>query len=89
MIVSPSRAHSTVTAYHSPAGARTLRPMFGPLNGVRTALVIAAAFAALLAMVLGYWLVAVMLLLGVAVHGLGWLYLYKNQPDETAAGSGS
>lgn len=56
--------------------------MFGPLNGVRTALVIAAALAAVLAMFLGYWLVSVMLLLGVAVHGLGWLYLYKNQPDD-------
>lgn len=73
-----------MTAYHSPAGVRTLVSMFGPLNGVRTALVIAAAFAALLAIFLGYWLVSVMLLLGVAVHGLGWLYLYKNQPDDGA-----
>jgi hypothetical protein len=51
--------------------------MFGPLNGVRTALVIAAALAAVVAAFMGEWLVTVVLLLGVAVHGLGWWYLWR------------
>ena len=51
--------------------------MFGPLNGVRTALVIAAGVTALLAAVLGQWVVTLVLLIGVAIHGLGWLYLYR------------
>ena len=53
--------------------------MFGPLNGVRTALVIAAAVAALAAIVLGEWVMATMLLLGVALHGVGWWYLWRRQ----------
>lgn len=56
--------------------------MFGPLNGVRTALVIGAALAALAAMAFGEWFVAAVLLLAVAVHGLGWLYLYR-QPHQS------
>lgn len=51
--------------------------MFGPLNGVRTALVITAAIAAVLAGIFGQWIMTVMLLAGVAVHGVGWWYLYK------------
>lgn len=51
--------------------------MFGPLNGVRTALVIAAGLAALLAAAYGEWIVTLVLLTGVAIHGLGWLYLYR------------
>jgi hypothetical protein len=51
--------------------------MFGPLNGVRTALVIGAALAALVGAALGHWAVTLVLGLGVAVHGLGWLYLYR------------
>jgi hypothetical protein len=51
--------------------------MFGPLNGVRTALVIAAGLAGLLAAALGQWIVTLVLLIGVAIHGLGWLYLYR------------
>lgn len=59
--------------------------MFGPLNGVRTALVIGAAVAALVAGALGYWSVTLVLGLGVAIHGLGWLYLYRaRQRDLTA-----
>lgn len=50
--------------------------VFGPLNGVRTALVIAAAIAALISLVAGHPGAAGILLLGVAIHGLGWLYLY-------------
>ena len=59
--------------------------MFGPLNGVRTALVIGAAIAAIVAAVFGYWIVTVVLLLGVAIHGAGWLYLYRrhvSHPEE-------
>ena len=51
--------------------------MFGPLNGVRTALVISATIAALLAAVFGQWIMTAMLLAGVAVHGAGWWYLYR------------
>ena len=45
--------------------------MFGPLNGVRSALVTLAALAA----VLGYWTAALVLAAGVAVHSFGWFYL--------------
>jgi hypothetical protein len=76
---------ATSSGYHSPAAVRRLdATMFGPLNGVRTALVVAAAIAALLAGVLGQWMVAVVLMLAVAVHGLGWLYLYRHRPDGEA-----
>lgn len=51
--------------------------MFGPLNGVRTALVIGAALAGIVAAFFGQWVVTVVLLLGVGIHGLGWLYLYR------------
>ncbi|MDX1447859.1 MAG: hypothetical protein R3246_02250 [Acidimicrobiia bacterium] len=54
--------------------------MFGPLNGVRSALVIAAALAALAAAFLGEWVMAGLLALGVAIHGLGWWYLWKQKP---------
>lgn len=50
--------------------------VFGPLNGVRTALVIGALLAALVAVVTGRPAAAGVLLLGVALHGAGWLYLY-------------
>lgn len=50
--------------------------MFGPLNGVRTALVIGAVVAAFVSLLMGYPGAAGILLLGVAIHGLGWLYLY-------------
>jgi ABC-type proline/glycine betaine transport system permease subunit len=57
--------------------------MFGPLNGVRSALVIAAAVAALAAAVLGEWVMAGMLSLGVLLHGVGWWYLWRHRhtPD--------
>ena len=50
--------------------------MFGPLNGVRTALVIAAFLAALVSLVAGYPGAAAVLGAGVALHGMGWIYLY-------------
>lgn len=53
--------------------------MFGPLNGVRTALVIGAVLAALVSLVSGYPGAAALLLVGVAIHGLGWVYLYLNR----------
>lgn len=56
--------------------------MFGPLNGVRVALVISAAVAAVVAAVIGYWAVTLVLALGVGVHGLGWLYLYRQHRRE-------
>lgn len=59
--------------------------MFGPLNGVRTALVIAAAIAALLCFLVGYPGAAMVLLAGVAIHGLGWVYLYLSRERDTQA----
>ncbi len=49
--------------------------MFGPLNGVRLALVITASVAAVAAAIFGYWIVTLMLGLGIAAHGAGWWYL--------------
>jgi hypothetical protein len=49
--------------------------MYGPLNGVRVALVTLAVLAALMAAVLGHWMVTLILLIGVGLHGFGWLYL--------------
>lgn len=60
--------------------------MYGPLNGVRVALVTLAALAALLAAILGYPMVTLVLVVGVALHGFGWLYLAnqaKTDPDES------
>ncbi len=53
--------------------------MFGPLNGVRVALVSAAAFASLAAFFAGFTGAAVLLLVGIAIHGIGWLYLYNHR----------
>lgn len=60
-----------------PDRRRMLGDMFGPLNGVRTALVIAAALAAGVSFVAGYAEAALVLTFGVLLHGLGWLYLYS------------
>ncbi len=62
--------------------------MFGPLNGVRTALVALAALTAVAAAFLGYWIVTLVLGLAVAIHGLGWWYLYgeaQKSPDRTGS----
>ncbi|MFO7292401.1 MAG: hypothetical protein FWJ92_06805 [Actinomycetes bacterium] len=56
--------------------------MFGPLNGVRTALVIGAGLAAVVGAILGHWAVTAVLGLAVAIHGLGWLYLYRRHQQE-------
>lgn len=58
--------------------------MFGPLNGVRAALVAAATVTALVAAPLGYPVVTLVLLAGVAIHGLGWWVLWRRhqgRPD--------
>jgi len=56
-------------------------PMYGPLNGVRTALVVTAVLAGISAAFLGEYLVAVVLAAGVGVHGLGWWYLSKQSSE--------
>lgn len=55
----------------------SLTGMYGPLNGVRTALVITVVIAALAAVLLGEYLVATVFAAGVGVHGLGWWFLRK------------
>ena len=58
--------------------------MFGPLNGVRVALVAGAILAALAALFAGFVGAAIVLLVAVAIHGLGWLYLYSHRyPNES------
>jgi hypothetical protein len=51
--------------------------VFGPLNGVRAALVTGAFIAAIVAFIIGQALVGWILLAAVSIHGLGWLYLYR------------
>ena len=57
--------------------------MFGPLNGVRVALVCFAVVAAVAGLIAGYPIVTVVLAAAVAVHGLGWLYLYREHVRRT------
>ncbi len=56
--------------------------MFGPLNGVRTGLVIAAALAGITAALLDQWVVTAALGAGIAIHGLGWWYLYQRHQTQ-------
>lgn len=56
--------------------------MFGPLNGVRAALVAAAVVTAIIAFALGQPLAGSFLLAGVAIHGAGWLWLYQRKRDD-------
>jgi len=51
--------------------------MYGPLNGVRTALVVTVVIAAFAAALLGEYLVAGVFAAGVGVHGLGWWFLRR------------
>ncbi len=47
-----------------------------------------AAITAVAAAFLGYWIVTVVLGLAVAVHGLGWWYLYgEAQKEKTQLGN--
>ncbi len=55
--------------------------MFGPLNGVRTALVVAAGIAAVASFIVGAPFAGAVLLVAVIVHGLGWLYLYGQRAE--------
>lgn len=55
--------------------------MFGPLNGVRAALVAAAVVTAVIAFALGQPLAGGVLLAAVAVHGLGWWWLFSRRRD--------
>lgn len=58
--------------------------MYGPLNGVRVALVAATVLAAIAAILVGFTGAAIVLLVGVAIHGLGWVYLYfRGYPDDS------
>jgi hypothetical protein len=68
-----------------PVADRTLRieveeggAVFGPLNGVRTALVVGAALAALVAALLGLWVVTAVLAVGIVAHGALWVWLYRS-----------
>ncbi len=70
-----------MTDHGAKAGGSGLvfRVMFGPLNGVRVALVVSAFFAAVAAFITGYPAAGWVLLIGVVVHGFGWLYLYRQR----------
>lgn len=62
--------------------------MFGPLNGVRVALVCLAVIAALVGAIAGQWTVTLFLGAGVAVHGFGWWYLYQRVQRDDAKVNG-
>lgn len=62
--------------------------MFGPLNGVRTVLVVGAAIASLLALMLGYPIVAVVLGVGIAAHVGLWVWLYQRRPQDPPSDRG-
>lgn len=56
--------------------------IFGPLNGVRVALVAGAVLAAIVAAAFGQWIVTIVLGVAVTIHGLGWLYLYRRHESD-------
>lgn len=51
--------------------------MFGPLNGVRSALVAGYLVAAVISVASGHGEVAALFLLGIMVHGLLWWKMYR------------
>ena len=55
--------------------------MFGPLNGVRTVLVSGAVICSILALILGYPIVAVVLSVGIAAHGALWWWMYRQRNE--------
>jgi len=61
--------------------------MFGPLNGVRIALVAAAALAAIAAVISGHYGAALVLLAAIGIHGVGWLFLYSKGKAEHTKGA--
>lgn len=62
--------------------------MFGPLNGVRTVLVVGAVIASLLALMLGYPIVAVVLGVGIAAHVGLWVWLYQRRLQDPPSDRG-
>jgi hypothetical protein len=62
--------------------------MFGPLNGVRTVLVVGAVIASLLALMLGYPIVAVVLGVGITAHVGLWVWLYQRRPQDPPSDGG-
>lgn len=58
--------------------------MFGALNGVRTTLVVGAVIASLVALILGYPIVAVVLGVGIVAHIGLWVWLYRHRDSERA-----
>lgn len=61
---------------------RRLGSVFGPLNGVRTALVALAGVAALVAALFGEWTVTLVLGAGIAAHGALWLWLWRQRDGD-------
>jgi uncharacterized membrane protein len=51
--------------------------VFGPLNGVRLALVVLAVLAAIAAAGFGYWTATLVLAAGIFAHGWLWLRMYR------------
>lgn len=58
------------------------------LNTARIILVALAAFAAVVAALLGLWVVAGVLMVGVVAHGAMWVYLYVSAQREAAESGG-
>jgi hypothetical protein len=54
--------------------------MFGPLNGVRTILVVGAGICAVVALLVGYPIVTVILVAGIGAHGALWWWMYRHRP---------
>lgn len=50
--------------------------IYGPLNGVRAALVAGAVVAALIGAWLGWWIVTIVLGLAIAAHALLWRWMW-------------
>ena len=59
--------------------------MYGPLNGVRIALVTLAAIAVIVAAAIGQTVGALVLAAGIALHGYGWAYLKRKAAEAESA----
>lgn len=55
--------------------------MYGPLNGVRIALVTVAVIAVVALAAIGQTIGALVLAAGVALHGYGWVYLRRKATE--------
>jgi hypothetical protein len=60
--------------------------MFGPLNGVRVALVAGALVAAVVAAGYGRWEVTLVLGLAIIAHGLLWLRMWRDHQRSSRTG---